>query len=218
MSAVFITASGTGVGKTFVAEVLIRQWREEGLTVSAIKPVITGFDPGKVSDSDTGRLLRALGRELTAENINLMSPCRYLAPLSPDMAAAREGRAVPFTEIVDYCRAVMEDTEASGGTLVIEGIGGVMVPLDATHTVLDLIAELNIAAVLVGGSYLGSLSHTLTAHAALAARGVAVDGIIVSETPNSEVPVDETRATLARFVDPTPVHVFPFTKRPSTRG
>ncbi len=211
MTAIFITGSGTGVGKTFVAEVLIREWREEGREVAAIKPVVSGFDPGRVRESDTGRLIAALGLELTAQTINLMSPCRYAAPLSPDMAAAREGRSVPYGEVVSYCRAVIEDCEAGGGTLLIEGIGGVMVPLDETHMVIDLIDDLKIPAVLVGGSYLGALSHTLTAHAALVARGIPVDGIIVSETPDSEVPVYETKEVLERFAAPTPVHVFPYT-------
>lgn len=210
MTAIFVTGSGTGIGKTFVCEVLIRQWREEGHDVAAIKPVITGFDPAKLRETDTGRLLVALDRELTADNVNLMSPCRYAAPLSPDMAAAREGRTVPFNEMVEYCRAVIEDANAAGGTVLIEGVGGVMVPLDAHHTVLDLIAALDIPSILVGGSYLGSLSHTLTAYAALHARNLAVDGIIVSETPDSEVPLHETKETLARFVAPTPVHVFPY--------
>ena len=210
MTAIFITGSGTGVGKTFVAEVLIRQWREEGRDVAAIKPVVSGFDPGRVRESDTGRLIAALGLELSAQNINLMSPCRYAAALSPDMAAAREGKTVPYDEVVSYCRAVIEDCEATGGTLLIEGIGGVMVPLDGTRMVVDLIADLGIPAVLVSGSYLGALSHTLTAHAVLQARGISVEGIIVSETEGSEVPVYETKEVLERFAAPTPVHVFPF--------
>jgi len=218
MTAFFITAAGTEIGKTFTAEVLIEQWREEGHDVRAIKPVLSGYDPDDVSESDAGRLLAALGHDLTEENINLMSPCRYAAPLSPDMAAAREGKAVPYDEVVEYCRAVVADASAADAPVIIEGIGGVMVPLDDRHTVLDLIVAVGIPTVLVGGSYLGSLSHTLTAYEALKGRGVPVDSIIVSETPDSTVPLGEVRDALSRFVAPTPVYVFPFTPPPSTQG
>jgi dethiobiotin synthetase len=218
VTAFFITASGTEVGKTFTAEILIQQWREEGYEVRAIKPVISGYDPRAAAETDTGRLLAALGRPLTPENVNLVSPCRYAAALSPDMAAAREGRVVPFDEVVEYCRTVVADAAAANDPLLIEGIGGVMVPLDDTHTVLDLIVAVGVPVILVGGSYLGSLSHTLTAFDVLRSRDVAVDSIVVSETPGSAVPLDETRAALARFVRPVPVHVFPFTPATSTRG
>ena len=93
-----------------------------------------------------------------------------------------------------------------------------MVPLHEQHTVLDLIRALHIPAVLVGGSYLGAISHTLAAWSALVAGGVPVELIVISETPDSEVPLEDTRAAIARFVDPVPVEAIPFTPPPSTPG
>ena len=208
MPAVFVTASGTG--KTYVAEALLGQWRASGRTVAVLKPILSGYDPAEAAGSDTGRLLTASGVEITPKSIDLVSPWRYAAPLSPDMAAAREGRNVPVDDVIAYCAAAIAEADEAGMSLLIEGIGGVMVPLDETRTVADLIAALGIPAILVGGSYLGSLSHTMTAYEALRSRNIAVDCIIISETPDSDVPLAETRDVLARFVQPAPVEVMPF--------
>jgi dethiobiotin synthetase len=213
MVAVFVTASGTDIGKTYVVEALLRQWRQSGRLVAVLKPLLSGYDPADAASSDTGRLLTASGVAITPESIDLVSPWRYAAPLSPDMAAAREGKTVPVDDVIAYCAAAIAEADESGMSLLIEGIGGVMVPLDDTRTVADLIAALGIPAILVGGSYLGSLSHTLTAYEALRARNVTVDSVIVSETPDSDVPLDETRDVLARFVVPVPVEVMPFAPR-----
>jgi dethiobiotin synthetase len=213
MVAVFVTASGTDIGKTYVAEALLRQWRQSGRLVAVLKPLLSGYDPADAATSDTGRLLTASGVAITPESIDLVSPWRYAAPLSPDMAAAREGKTVPVDDVIAYCAAAIAEADESGMSLLIEGIGGVMVPLDDTRTVADLIAALGIPAILVGGSYLGSLSHTLTAYEALRARNVTVDSVIVSETPDCDVPLDETRDVLARFVVPVPVEVMPFAPR-----
>lgn len=210
MPAVFVTASGTDIGKTYVAEALLGQWRASGRSVAVLKPILSGYDPAEVETSDTGRLLIAAGVGITPDSIDLVSPWRYAAPLSPDMAAMREGRSVPVDEVIAYCLAAIAEADEAGMSLLIEGIGGVMVPLDDTRTVADLMAALGIPAILVGGSYLGSLSHTLTAYEALRSRNIAVDCIIISETPDSDVPLDETRDVLARFVDPVPVEIMPF--------
>jgi len=210
MVAVFVTASGTDIGKTYVAEALLGQWLSEGRGVSALKPILSGYDPLEAAASDTGRLLTAAGVAITPESIDVVSPWRYAAPLSPDMAAAREGRRVPVDDVIAYCAAAIAEAEAAGTSLLIEGIGGVMVPLDETRTVADLMAALDVPAILVGGSYLGSLSHTLTAYEILRSRNVVLDCIIISETPDSDVALDETRDVLARFVKPVPVEIMPF--------
>lgn len=210
LPAVFVTASGTDIGKTHVAEALLGQWRASGRSVAVLKPVLSGFDAAEAETSDTGRLLTAAGAGISPESIDLVSPWRYAAPLSPDMAAAREGRSVPVDDVIAYCAAAIAEADDTGMSLLIEGIGGVMVPLDDTRTVADLIAALGIPAILVGGSYLGSLSHTLTAFEALRTRNIAVDCIVISETPDSDVPLAETRDVLARFVAPVPVEVIPY--------
>src|SRR5215467_9024765 len=144
MSAVFVTATGTDIGKTFVTAGLIRHLRAKGRTVEAIKPVVSGFDAAALQRSDPAMLLGALGREITLAEVERIAPWRFAAPLSPDMAAHRDGRAIAFQEVVAFCRRSM--AERRGG-LLIEGIGGVMVPLDDRHTVLDLMSVLRIPVI-----------------------------------------------------------------------
>ena len=204
MTTLFVTASGTDVGKTFVTLRLIDELTAAGYRVRALKPVASGFDEATPGASDTVALLRAQGLEPSAANLDAVSPWRFAAPLSPDMAAARERRAVPFAALVDFCRA-----PCTADVTLIEGIGGVMVPLDATHTVLDWVSALGAPTLLVVGSYLGTLSHCLTAAAALQTRGARVAGVIVNESAEQPAPAAETATVLARFLRPTPVQVLP---------
>jgi len=201
----FVTSSGTEIGKTLVTATLCHQLRAQGSDVNALKPVISDFTDGD-AETDTAILLDALGLPATAENIEKMSPWRFRAPLSPDMAAAREGRSVDFEAVVARSRAAME---AEGDVLLIEGVGGVMVPLTADKTTLDWMAALGAPALLVVGSYLGTISHTLTAADALRARDVPVHAVIVSTSEESPVAVDETAAALSRFLGPVPIAILP---------
>ena len=202
MSAIFITATGTDIGKTFVAAGLIRHWRAAGRNVEALKPVVTGFDPAAAPTSDPGVLLAALGRPVTPAEIERIAPWRFAAPRSPDMAAQRENRAIDFDALVKFSRVAIADTK---DMLLIEGIGGVMVPLDDRHTVLDWMAVLRIWVVLIAGSYLGSLSHTLTSLDALRRRHLVIKALVVNETAGSTVPMADTVTTLKRFAESTSV-------------
>jgi dethiobiotin synthetase len=202
MSAVFVSATGTDVGKTFVTCSLIAHLRTRGVTVEAIKPVLSGFDPAALPASDPGLLLAALGREVTMAEAERISPWRFAAPLSPDMAAAREGRVIDFAAVTGFCEKAMA---ACRGHLLIEGIGGIMVPLDARHTVLDLISELRLPLLLVAGSYVGTISHTLTALHVIARRNLDIAAIVVSESKVSTASLDDTVGAIARFSDPIDV-------------
>src|SRR5437588_345204 len=93
MSACFVTATGTDIGKTFVARGLIRALRRQDRAVAALKPVLSGFEPAEAAGSDSGLLLSALGRPVTPEEIARISPWRFAAPLAPDMAAVAETHA-----------------------------------------------------------------------------------------------------------------------------
>jgi dethiobiotin synthetase len=222
MTSLFVTSSGTDIGKTAVCCRLLDEL-PAGFPVRCNTPVATGFadmtidaqPSATASDSettggtaleatDTARLLAAQRLPVDLQHIEQTSPWRYRAALSADMAAAREGKTIPFDTLVDFCHA-----PADVRLNLIEGIGGVMAPLDGRHTVLDWIAALACPAWLVVGSYLGTLSHTLTALQALKSRGIAVGAIVVSQSLDEPVPTDETVATLARFCATTPVATLP---------
>ena len=198
MSAVFITGTGTNAGKTFVAAGLIRYFRELDKPVNALKPLVSGFDPAAPSGSDPAVLLEALGREVEPAELQAISPWRFQAPLSPDMAARAENRAVDFDAVADFCRAAIIK---NNGVLLIEGIGGVMVPLDQRHTVLDLMVALHLPVILVAGSYLGTLSHVLCAQDVILRHALDLRAIAISETEDSRVPLGETLITLANFTN-----------------
>lgn len=211
MRTVFITSSGTDIGKTFVATALIRQLREKGEDVRALKPVISGFSDAAPEGSDTALILEALGRAVTPPNIDAVSPWRFKAALSPDMAARREGAPLGYGAVLGACREAR--AVDNPGTLIIEGVGGVMVPLTDDRLVLDWIADLHAEAaldvLLVVGSYLGTISHTLTAVEALRGRELEPSAIIVSESPESPVPLEETGAAIARFLPDMPMAYVP---------
>ena len=197
MSAVFVTATGTDIGKTFVTAGVIRHIRASGGAIAAVKPIVSGFDPQAWGDSDPAVLLAALGRPATLEEVGRIAPWRFKAPLSPDMAGRREGRTIQFRDVVEFCR----NAAAQRGLLLIEGIGGIMVPLDERRTVLDLMSVLRVPVILVAGSYVGTISHTLTALEVMARRNLDIAAVVVSESEGSAASLEETAAAIAQFAD-----------------
>jgi len=205
MSALFVTATGTDIGKTFVGCGIVAELRRRGRKVAALKPLASGYDEAHAGESDPGRLLAALGRDINPGEIERISPWRYRAPLAPDMAAKREGKTVDFAALVKFCRAAIGQKD----DLLIEGVGGVMAPIAERHTMLDWMAELGIPVLLVTGSYLGSQSHSLTALAALRARGLVPQAVVVSASTDGAVSPEETAASLARFAPGVEILVLP---------
>ena len=197
----FITSTGTGIGKTYVTAALIRQAKALGLKVAATKPVISGFDKREIAASDTGAILAALGEDLSPENVERISAFRFSAPLAPSMAARAEGRVLDCEALFARGRAFLRQ---DADLLLIEGVGGVMVPLDARNTVLDWIAALGAPAVLVVGDYLGTISHTLTAVEVLRMRGVELAAIVVSQG-QANTPFSDSPTEIAALLAPLPV-------------
>ena len=205
MPGLFITAMGTDVGKTYVAAGLIRAGRRAGLAMAALKPVLTGFSRASAAGSDAALLLEAMGEALTDAALDRVAPWRFEAPLSPDMAAALEGRAIAVDDVVALCRQL-----AIGEPLaVIEGIGGVMVPLDERRTILDVMVALALPVVLVSGTGLGAISACLTALAAMRGRDLVPAVIVLNETAGATVPLHDTHRTLERFCDGVPFAIVP---------
>lgn len=195
MSAYFITGAGTEIGKTHIAAGMIRNWRDRGIPARALKPVATGYQPAMSPHSDAGILLRAMGMQTSDAMVATICPWRFPDPISPDMASARFGKPIAFNSVLDFCRA--EITRASV-PLLVEGIGGAMVPLDDRHTVRDWIAALGIPAIVVAGGYLGTISHTLCAIEALRARGVSIAALVLNPMPPLPVRIEATRDAIVR--------------------
>ncbi|HEY1745366.1 MAG TPA: dethiobiotin synthase, partial [Xanthobacteraceae bacterium] len=135
MTAIFITATGSDVGKTQVVASLIRQFRQMGRSVEAVKPIVSGYDPAQAAASDTGILISALALPFTPESIDRISPWRFRTALPPDLAARQEDRTVDIDALIAFCQGAVSERR---DVLLIEGVGGIMTPLDGHRTTLDV--------------------------------------------------------------------------------
>lgn len=197
MQPYFITSSGTGIGKTLLTCTLCWQLRHSGSKVTPLKPVISGFDPGD-DGNDSARILKSCGLSPTPEMMATISPWRYAPELAPNMAAMQENKPAPqLDELIAFCRGhEAVDTDV----LLVEGVGGVMVPLNDRHTVLDWMQALGWPVILVVGSYLGSISHTLSALEVIKQRGLRVAALVVCESEHSAVSLADTVKTVEQFI------------------
>jgi dethiobiotin synthetase len=124
------------------------------------------------------------------------------------MAARLEGHPLPLAPVVDFCRKRI--AQARADLMLVEGVGGLMSPIAERATGLDLMMALSLPTVLVGGSYLGAISHTLTALEVLRARGLPVAAVVVSASPGEGLPDFETTVgTISGFAGEVPVFAVP---------
>lgn len=202
--AIFVAGAHTDVGKTHAACGLLRAARADGLAVEVLKPVVSGFDAADWGDSDPGRLLAAAGVSATPAALEAISPWRFAAPLAPPMAARRERRELPLEPVTGFCRRRIAGSAAN--LLVLEGVGGLMSPIAEAATGLDLMTALSLPSLLVGGSYLGAISHILTALEVLRSRGLECRAVLVSESAAADAPdLGQTVAAVAEHAHGAPV-------------
>lgn len=171
MKGAFITATGTGVGKTWLASALAAACVQRGKRVAAIKPIETGVDPQPL---DALQLARACNDETLAYAEGLY---RAREPLAPYAIEKRGGPAVGSLRALTKR---VRELGANADYTIVEGVGGVLVPLDREHTIADLAAQLDLQTVLVARNALGVLSYTLTAVEALRKRKVSVRAIVLN--------------------------------------
>ncbi len=202
--AFFIAGTGTDIGKTHVAAALFRAARTAGLKVAATKPVTSGFDPEALAESDAGVLLAAMGVTPTELGIEKIAPWRFAAPLAPTAAARKEKRALAYDDVLAFCRERLRSAKID--LHLIEGAGGVMSPIAEEALVVDLAEDLELPVVLVGGDYLGAVSHTLTAIEALGSRRIEVAAIVVNEAAKGGVGAAATIEELSAFLDAALLH------------
>jgi len=171
----FISAIGTDIGKTYLVKNICQILRQKEISVSAIKPVISGFLRHD-KNSDSAKILTALGLEISQKNLDSISPWRFEKAVSPHFAGE-----VNFSEVRDFCLKKIAEAKSQNQFLFIEAAGGVMTPLNNEKTFLDLAAELQIPTLLLSANYLGSISHTLCALEVLKSKKVLVEKIILNE-------------------------------------
>lgn len=175
----FITATDTNVGKTYVACAVARGMREAGLKVGVMKPVETGCIsddsmPRGLRPSDALRLKEASQSEASIELIN---PYCYSPPLAPNIAAHEAGDSIKLSEIKNH----FDDLAADSDIMIVEGAGGIMVPLNNNDKIIDLMVLLSLPIIIVAPSRLGSINHTLLTYNAAISAGLTVAGVVLNQ-------------------------------------
>lgn len=202
ISGIFITATGTGSGKTWLARALSRSLVRAGRSAAALKPVETGCKPDPL---DAIALARACARPALAHAPGLY---RAALPLAPHAVALETGVAAP--DLAALAQTV-RDLASSVDHLLVEGAGGLLAPLNATHTMADLARALDLPLLLVAPDALGVLSHVLTAVESAHARALKLLAIIlVAHARNGDASTRTNRRILGERLD-APVLAFPHT-------
>jgi dethiobiotin synthetase len=168
---VFVTGTDTGVGKTLVACGLLRALRARGRAAGAMKPIETGVSPA--GPADALALCAAAGARDALEDV---CPQRFALPAAPSVAAQAEGRRVDL----DAVRAAFERLAARHERLVVEGAGGLLVPVAPGVCMADLAAELGLPLLVVARAALGTINHTCLTLEAAAARRLELAGVVIS--------------------------------------
>lgn len=174
MSGLFVTGTGTGVGKTAVAAALCRLIRQAGMSVAPVKPVQTGVLPGEPGDLDV--CLSTAGLTVSDLDRSLMNPYRFRLPASPHLAAEREKRAVDPEIILRACH----ELSRSYDRLIVESAGGLLVPLTREYSTLDLASDLGLPLIVVACAALGTINHTLLTLRAARAAGLTVAAVVLN--------------------------------------
>jgi dethiobiotin synthetase len=166
----FVTGTDTGVGKTLAAAALCRAEREAGRSVLYVKPVQTGLGPGEPGDA---------AFVAAAADVSVVECLRFPDPLAPAVAAERAGAPIDVDALLN------DLTKAGDGfdRVIVEGAGGLLVPVGADTTMADLADRLGAGVVIVTRPSLGTLNHTALTVEAAAVRGLPVDGLVVSGWP-----------------------------------
>jgi dethiobiotin synthetase len=194
---VFVTGTGTEVGKTVVAAAIARTLAAAGRDVAVFKPAVTGLDdPG---EPDHALLRRAAGCEQSDEEI---APYRYGPPASPHLAAELAGEEVDPQRLRDAAAAAGRSCEF----LVCEGVGGLLVPLAPGYLVRDLAADLGLPLAIAASPGLGTINHTLLTIESARAAGLEVSMVVLTPWPQTPGPVEESnRQTIASLAGIRPV-------------
>lgn len=209
MKGAFITATGTGVGKTWLASALTTACVQRGKKVAAIKPIETGVDP---DPEDALELARACNNPSLANAEGLY---RAQDPLAPYAIEKRGGPPVgSLRALAKRVRELARDADYA----IVEGVGGVLVPLDRERTIADFAAQLDLQTVLVARNALGVLSYTLTAVEALRKRHVSVRAIVLNHVDRhsrEDLSRTSNAAVLADYLPRIPIIRVPRVQSPA---
>lgn len=185
----FIAGTDTGVGKTYVARALLEAHVARGRRAVGMKPVAAGIDAGATVNADVAALAEAGNVDAPLAERN---PFAFAPAVAPHLAAAAAGTTIDLAAIEVAYRALA----ARADVVIVEGAGGVLVPLDARHDMLDVAQRLCLPVLLVVGIRLGCLNHALLSEQAVRARGLTLDGWVANVVDPAMPLSEENIATL----------------------
>jgi dethiobiotin synthetase len=189
----FVTGTGTGVGKTVLAAVIANALRAGGQRVAVFKPAVTGLDGEEEPDHEL--LRRAAGSTQSDDQI---APYRFAPPASPHLAAEQADTRIEPGELVRAARTAA----AAADVLVCEGVGGLLVPLSGGYLVRDLAQELSLPLAVAAAPGLGTINHTLLTLEAARAAGLEIAAVVLTPWPAEPGPVERSnRETIAALGD-----------------
>lgn len=207
---VFITGTDTGVGKTIVTAGLISLFIDRGFDVGVMKPIETGClrRNGRFTPKDATLLKAVSGSE---DDLSLINPYRFSKPLAPLIAAEMDHKKIELEKISSAYRRLRKNHDL----IFVEGAGGLLVPLTRKSTNLDLIMKLNLPLIVVVGSRLGAINHTLLTLNCAKEKGVKIIGLLINQptfNPSlSKNLVEKTNPRLIRYFTEVPIlGTFPY--------
>lgn len=190
MRGLFVTGTGTGVGKTIVSTALLAAMREAGEPVRAYKPVVTGLSEASEHWPPDHELLAAAAGMDPEE----VAPLRFGPAVSPHLAASLADKPIDAATLVECVVASADDT------LIVEGVGGLLVPLTENFTVRDLAIELGLPLLIAASPELGTINHTLLTIGAARAAGLDVAAVVLTPWPSEPSPMERSnRETIVRL-------------------
>jgi dethiobiotin synthase len=178
----FVTGTDTGVGKTVVSAALVALYRARG-PVRYWKPIQTGVDPAAAPGAEDDTALVARLARCTAGEV-LDDGVRLPLPISPHLAAEAAGHSLALGSIVEPIGRPPHRPDVTGPFWIVEGAGGVNVPINDEHMMIDVIAILGLPAVVVARTAVGTINHTLLTLEALRRRSLGIAAVIMSGTPD----------------------------------
>ena len=181
---IFITGTDTGVGKTLVAAALALHLKKRGLSVGVMKPIETGTSAGRDSRSDAARLQSIIESE---ETLGAICPYSFELPVAPLTAAQLSDQSIN----PDTIRKIYQLLSRRYERMVVEGVGGVHVPITRSDNVMDLVKRLRLPVVIVGRSGLGGINHALLTIEALRRNKIPIIALVLNRT-------DPVRSAIAR--------------------
>jgi dethiobiotin synthetase len=178
---VFVTGSDTGVGKTVIAGAIAAAIKAHGLDVGVMKPVASGAKKieGKLVSEDAVYLKKIID---STDDDDLVNPVRLEPSIAPTMAASKSGVPIDIDKIWKAYEALTNKHDF----VVVEGIGGLMVPIDDTLFVADLVSKMDLALVIVSSDYLGAINHTLLTVEYARSRNIRIKGIVINMLKNGD--------------------------------